>query len=175
MPRIISVINEADGSEMVLIPSGEFIMGEERTVVNVNAFYIDMFPITNSQYKKFIEITGIREPFFWDDERFNKPLQPVVGVSWNDAVAYAKWAGKRLPKEIEWEKAARGVDGREYPWGNIQPDNTRAVYDLDPNTGAPAPIGDRKEGMSPFGCYDMAGSVLGWGGDWYAEGKICVD
>ena len=153
-------MNEKDDSEMVLVPSGDSIMGEERKVVHVDEFYIDRFPITNSKYKKFVDTTGAKEPFFWNNERFNKPLQPVVGVSWNDAVAYARWAEKRLPREIEWEKAARGVDGREYPWGNIQPDNTRAVYNLDPNTGAPAPIGDRKEGVSPFGCYDMAGNFL---------------
>ena len=116
MTRLVSIINEKDDSEMVLVPSGDFIMGEERKVVHVNEFYIDKFPITNPQYKKFVNTTGAKEPFFWNNERFNKPLQPVVGVSWNDAVAYTRWAGKRLPREIEWEKAARGVDGRVYPW-----------------------------------------------------------
>src|SRR5574341_828336 len=107
MTQLISVINGKDDSEMILIPGGNFLMGEEWKVVYVEAFYIDKFPITNLQYKKFIDATGAKEPFFWNNERFNKPLQHVVGVSCNDAVAYAKWAGKRLPKEIEWEKAAR--------------------------------------------------------------------
>ncbi|MFN3533644.1 MAG: formylglycine-generating enzyme family protein [Candidatus Brocadia sp.] len=171
---VVSIINEKDGSEMVFVPPGEFIMGEERKVVYVDAFYIDKFPITNIQYKKYIDETGAQKPLFWEDERFNKPSQPVVGVSWKDAVAYAKWAGKRLPREVEWEKAARGVDGREYPWGNTQPDSSKAVYNLDPNTGAPAPVGDRKEGASPFGCFDMAGNVWEWCEDWYEEGKFRV-
>ena len=94
-------------------------MGEERKTAHVDVFYIDKFPITNSQYKKFIDATWTKEPFNWGEAQFNKPLQPVVGVSWHDAVAYAKWTGKRLPKETEWEKAARGTDGREYPWGNV--------------------------------------------------------
>ncbi|CAG0938649.1 Formylglycine-generating enzyme [Candidatus Brocadiaceae bacterium] len=174
MTPLVSIINKTDGSEMVLVPAGEFIMGEERKVVYIEAFYIDKFPITNSQYKKFVEETGGREPLFWNNERFNKPSQPVVGVSWKEAVAYAKWAGKRLPREVEWEKAARGIDGREYPWGNIQPDITMAVYNLDPNTGAPAPVGDRKEGASPYGCFDMAGNVWEWCEDWYEEGKFRV-
>lgn len=169
-----SIINEKDGSEMVYIAPGNFIMGDDRKVVFVDAFYIDKFPITNSQYKKFIDETGAKLPFFWNNERFNKPLQPVVGVSWSEAVAYAKWAGKRLPKEKEWGKAARGIDGREYPWGNMKPDHTMAVFNLDPNSGAPAAVGDRKEGASPYGCYDMAGNVWEWCEDWYEEGKYRV-
>ncbi|MDR4506660.1 MAG: formylglycine-generating enzyme family protein [Candidatus Brocadiaceae bacterium] len=174
MAGLETIINEQDGSEMVLIPAGEYIMGEKGKVVFVDAFYIDRFPITNLQYKKFLEASEAKEPFYWNNERFNKPLQPVVGISWYDAVAYATWAGKRLPKEVEWGKAARGIDGREYPWGNMQPDNTRAIYDLDPNTGAPASIGGRKEGASPFGCFDMAGNVWEWCDDWYEEGKFRV-
>ena len=111
MTQLVSIINKTDGSEMVLVPSGEFVMGEERKVVYIEAFYIDKFPITNAQYKKFVEETGGREPLFWNNERFHKSSQPVVGVSWKEAVAYAKWAGKRLPREVEWEKAARGTDG----------------------------------------------------------------
>lgn len=171
---VVSIINEKDGAEMVLVPAGEFIMGEERKVMHVEAFYIDTFPTTNLHYKKFIEETGAPEPLFWNNSRFNKPLQPVVGVSWKEAAAYAKWAGKRLLREMEWEKAARGNDGREYPWGNAQPDNAKAVYNLDPNTGAPAPVGNRKEGASPFGCFDMAGNVWEWCEDWYEEGKFRV-
>ncbi|MEK7776536.1 MAG: SUMF1/EgtB/PvdO family nonheme iron enzyme [Planctomycetota bacterium] len=169
-----SIVNEKDGSEMILIPAGDCIIGEERKVVPVESFYIDKFPISNAQYKKFMDATGAKEPLYWSDKRFCNPLQPVVGISWNDAVAYTKWAGKRLPREIEWEKAARGIDGREYPWGNFQPDSTRAVFNLDPHTGAPAPIGDRKEGASPYGCIDMAGNVWEWCEDWYEEGKFRV-
>ncbi|WKZ23538.1 MAG: formylglycine-generating enzyme family protein [Candidatus Brocadiaceae baterium WH-1] len=159
---------------MVFVPEGNFIMGEERKTVYVGAFYIDKYPVTNAQYKKFIEATGAKRPLFWNDEQFNKPLQPVVGVSWNDAVAYAKWACKRLPTETEWEKAARGIDGREYPWGNTPPDNTKAVYNMDPYTGAPSPVGDRRKGASPYGCLDMAGNVWEWCSDWYEEGKFRV-
>ena len=84
MTRLVSITNEKDDSEMVLCSIGDSIIGEERKVVYVNEFYIDKSPITNSQYKKFIDTTtGAKEPFFWDNERFNKPLQPVVGVSWN--------------------------------------------------------------------------------------------
>ena len=156
------IINEKDGSVMRYIPEGTFLKGIEKDSIKVDAFYIDKYPITNNQYKKFMEETSYNEPAFWKDKRFNNTNQPVVGVSWHDAVAYARWAGKRLPKELEWEKAARGIDGREYPWGNAQPDNTKAVYNLDPNAGAPVPIGNRKDGASPFGCFDMAGNVWEW-------------
>lgn len=167
----VIIINEKDGSEMVLVPAGPFHMGEEKSVVYVDAFYIDKYQITNAQYEKFVEETKHRRPSFWEDSRFNNPNQPVVGISWDDAVAYAKWAGKRLPKEIEWEKAARGTDGREYPWGNTKPDSTKAVYDLDFDTGAPAPVGTHEAGASHYGCQDTAGNVWEWCEDWYEEGK----
>ena len=97
MTRLVSIINEKDDSEMVLVPSGDFIMGEERKVVHVNEFYIDKFPITNPQYKSLLIPQEPKSRFFWNNERFNKPLQPVVGVSWNDAVAYTRWAGNDSP------------------------------------------------------------------------------
>ena len=116
--------------EMVLIPAGEVKLGTDnktdltfgtetdtRTVF-VAAFYMDRYEVTNKQYAKFLTETGHRKPKFWEDPRLNAPDQPVVGVNWEDAEIYAAWAGKRLPTASEWEKAARGTDGRLYPWGN---------------------------------------------------------
>ena len=109
MTRLVSIINEKDDSEMVLVPSGDSITGEERKVVHIDEFYIDRFPITNSQYKKFVDATGDKEPFFWNNERFNKPLQPVVGVSWNDAVAYADGLGNDSPGRSSGKKQPEAV------------------------------------------------------------------
>ena len=121
---------------MVLIPAGSFKMGSnngkdnEKPVhtVYVDAFYMDKYEVTNAQYRKFMSATGHREPKYWDYSDYNQPNQPVVAVSWNDATAYARWAGKRLPTEAEWEKAARGgLEGREYPWGDTI-DSSKARY-----------------------------------------------
>ncbi len=168
------IINEKDGSAMVHIPTGIFLMGNEKNSVNVDAFYIDKYPITNCQYKKFIVETNYDEPAFWENIKFNNPDQPVVGVNWADAVAYANWAGKRLPEEKEWEKASRGTDGREYPWGNVKPDQSLAAFDLDISKGAPTNVGTHISGVSPFGCYDMAGNIWEWCQEWYTEGKYRV-
>ena len=168
------IINEKDGSMMVYVPAGIFFMGNEKNSVNVDAFYIDKFPITNNQYKKFMTETNYVEPAFWKDEKFNNPDQPVVGVNWDDAVAYANWAGKRLSEENEWEKASRGTDGREYPWGNMKPDQSLAVFDLDISKGAPTNVGTHLSGVSPYGCYDMAGNIWEWCQEWYTEGKYRV-
>ena len=111
-----------DVEEMVLIPAGEVRLGTDSKtdltfgteadtrVVFVAAFYMDKYEVTNKQYAKFLSETGHRKPKFWDDLRLSAPEQPVVGVSWEDAEAYAAWAGKRLPTASEWEKAARGTD-----------------------------------------------------------------
>ena len=168
------IINDKDGSVMVYVPAGIFFMGNEKNSVSVDAFYIDKFPITNNQYKKFMAETNYAAPAFWKDKRFNNQDQPVVGVNWDDAVAYVNWAGKRLPEENEWEKASRGTDGREYPWGNIKPDQSLAVFDLDISKGAPTNVGTHLSGVSPYGCYDMAGNIWEWCQEWYTEEKYRV-
>jgi formylglycine-generating enzyme required for sulfatase activity len=181
-----------DGSEMILIPAGEFLMGsppEEgnsdehpQHTVYLDAFYIDKYEVTNAQYKKFMDATGHAAPSWWNDNNFNKPEQPVVGVTWFDAEAYCKWANKRLPTEAEWEKAARGTVGRRYPWGNEVPNAGgiwRANYyigenGVDDGFQYAAPVGSFPAGVSPYGIHDMAGNVLEWVADWYDGGYYSV-
>ncbi len=172
-----------DGVPMVLIPAGEFRMGDhfnegnsdERPVhtIYLDAFYIDIYEVTNAQYQKFMDTTGHAEPRDWNDAKYNSPEQPVVGVSWHDAVAYAEWAGERLPTDAEWEKAARGgLVGKRYPLGDEAPDAGR-VYRANGSGAADgyaytAPVGS----FAPngYGLYDMAGNVWEWCTDWYDSG-----
>jgi hypothetical protein len=117
-----------DGAPMVLVPAGEFVMGDgtsgqndERPAhpVSLDAFYIDQYEVTTTRYARFFEQTNRVAPQYWSTQvPLNHGNKPIVGVDWNDAVAYCTWAGKRLPTEAEWEKAARGIDQRLYPWGN---------------------------------------------------------
>ncbi|PIW33663.1 MAG: hypothetical protein COZ37_06120 [bacterium (Candidatus Ratteibacteria) CG_4_10_14_3_um_filter_41_18] len=166
-------------SEMVYVPAGEFIIGwdkENRPVqISTGAFYVDKYEVTNENYKKFIDATGHRPPKhpgkskydIWQGNDYPADLakHPVVNVSWEDAAAYARWSGKRLPSEIEWEKAARGIDGRLYPWGNKFEENRC-------NAGAfgrkgTSPAGSYSNGISPYGCFDMAGNVWEWSSTLY--------
>ena len=167
-----------DGAPMVKIPAGKFVMGsndgdpDEKPMhtVYLDAFYIDVYEVTNARYKKFMDATGHKAPKYWKDSKFNAPDQPVVGVSWQDAKAYSKWADKRLLTEAEWEKAARGKLVREdYPWGyKISHDD--ANYK---GTG----IKDRWERPAPagsflpngYGLYNVAGNVYEWCEDWYSK------
>jgi hypothetical protein len=158
LPRQI----EDHGGVMVLVPAGPFAFGPEREQRALPAFYIDKYPVTNKQYGAFCRATQYRWPKYWTDARFNNPEQPVVGVSAADAVKYCKWAGKDLPTEEMWEKAARGTDGRAYPWGESPPDASRACFGGDPEKDGPAAVSAHEAGESPCGAMDLAGNVWEW-------------
>ncbi|MDG2382469.1 MAG: formylglycine-generating enzyme family protein [Pirellulaceae bacterium] len=169
-----------DGSTLVLVPGGDFSMGSldysnERPPhqVQLSPFWISQTVITNRMYGRFRAETGHRQADFSNEELYNGDHQPIVGVDYTDAVAYCQWAGGRLPTEAEWEFAARGTDGRTYPWGNEQPDRTRAVYGLVYGKGGKAAsVGSHPGDVSPFGLLDMAGNVLEWCSDWGADYKV---
>jgi formylglycine-generating enzyme required for sulfatase activity len=173
-------IRAADGAEMVYVPAGEFLMGstdddpdasdyeKPQHTVYLDAFWIDKTEVTNAQYRKCVEAGACEEPPYWNDDTYNAPSQPVVGVSWDGAQVYAAWVGGRLPTEAEWEKAARGTDGRIYPWGNSAPDCNKANYEG--CADHPLAVGSHPDGASPYGVLDMAGNVWEWVADWYDEG-----
>ena len=167
---------------MVLIPAGPFEMGaagtqaleDERPLhrVMLDAFTMDVHEVTTSQYGAFITATGRAAPWLW--EAVSAALhsdRPVIGVDWHDADAYCRWRGKRLPTEAEWEKAARGVDGRLYPWGNQVPASDVANFALGARfsySQVLMPVQSYESGKSPYGLYHMAGNVGEWVSDWYS-------
>lgn len=194
-----------DGSPMVLVPAGPFPMGlpdgdilaedheKPQRTVKLAAFWIDVYPVTNARFRRFLADGGYDERAWWsedgwawkrrDDIRlpaqwqvpgWDGPDQPVCGISWYEADAYARWAGRRLPTDAEWERAARGTDGRRYPWGDDWPTPDRANFDA--RIGRTTPVGLYRDGVSPCGCYDMAGNVNNWTSDWYWPefGRYCV-
>ena len=198
---ILTVYNQPSASPnapegMVLIPSGEFIMGTDSQQANsdqrpahtvyLNTFYIDKYEVTNAQYEEFILAGGYQKKKFWTTEGWDfiqknkiqaplkygqnsvstEPDHPVIGVSWYEANAYATWAGKRLPTEAEWEKAARGTDRRIYPWGN-EMDFSKLNYF--PHSIKLLKVGSFPQGASPYHIMDMAGSLWEWTADWYGE------
>jgi len=168
---------------MILVQGGEFLYGFERQMIYMASFLIDTYPVTNIEYAHFIEATGHRAPFL--DEPWAEPYcwkngtwregrakHPVVLVSYDDALAYAQWAGKRLPTAEEWEKAARGTDGREYPWGSefIQANcNTR-----ESNLGITSNVDAFEGSISPYGCFDMAGNVWEWTSMLESPGRFVI-
>jgi formylglycine-generating enzyme required for sulfatase activity len=147
---------------MKLVPAGTFLYSPEPREIFLDSFYVDRLPVTNAEYQRFVLETGYRSPRFQNNPRFDKPNQPVVGVSLGDARQFARWAGKELPSEQQWEKAARGTDGRPYPWGNDPPGTSDASFGQDPSEGGPAVVGQSLRNVSPFGACDMAGSMWEW-------------
>jgi formylglycine-generating enzyme len=117
--------------------------------------------VTNEQYGRFLSTNpNVGEPKHWKDNRLNRPEQPAVGVSWQEAQAYCRWAGLRLPSEAQWEAAARGTDGRRYPWGDAEPTPEHANFGN--RIGRPTRVGLFLKGAGPFGALDQAGNVWEW-------------
>jgi sulfatase modifying factor 1 len=139
--------------------------------VFLDSFYIDKFEVTNGRFAKFVEAIQSEPPWGFADKEtpVTRPDQPVRWVNWMDAIGYCLWAGKRLPTEAEWEKAARGPDGRVYPWGNDPPTPSHAVFGLKEGSDTVSAIGNRDKGKSPYGVHDLAGNLYEWTTDWYDE------
>lgn len=179
-----------DGAPMLLIPEGSFPMGVPRGDrdggrdeyprhdVFVSNFYIDKFELTNGRYLEFVKATHHRIPQnpknatrnLWQGDTIAESLidRPVINVDWADAQAYCQWAGKRLPTEAEWEKAAKGTADRRFPWGNVEPTNKHLNFNQQwIGEKTLMPVGSYEAGKSPFGVYDMAGNVWEWVNDWY--------
>ncbi len=167
-PGTISEV--ADVNPMMKVDQGFFSCGEDegkdvdspRREVQVDAFWVDIYPVTNHQYARFVAETGRVPPKHWEGDRPPGEIanHPVVWVSWQDAVEFAAWAGKRLPTPIEWQKTARGTDSRQFPWGDI-PDPRRCNC-KEIGIGSTTAVGAYKNGVSPYDVYDMAGNVAEW-------------
>ena len=192
MPSSLDFLLQAptDGSTLVLVPAGPFVAGgpahfesaTEPCLVELPPFYLGLTAVTNVQYARFVAATGHplprcyragqpRELTWNDDGTIPAGLEehPVVGVRHEDARAYCAWAGLRLPTELEWEKGARGLDGRLFPWGNDW-DEARCRHDDNRKNGTTCPVGEHGTGASPWGLYQVAGNVWEWCEDWYEPG-----
>lgn len=167
--------------DMVYVPAGQFAMGSRQDgteeSVELGGFHIDRYETTNEQYKAFVDATGYPPPKPvtaghdagpWFTSEIAK--HPVVNVSYDDAMSYAKWTGKRLATEQEWERAARGLDHRPYPWG-FEFDRTKCNV----AGNGTAPVGSFPQDLSPVGCYDMAANVAEWTSSWYDTDIPTVD
>jgi len=166
---------------MAVIPAGPFEMGASGTQalederprhrVALDAYSIDLYEVAAAQYGEFLAATGRAAPWLWETVNLDQHAdRPVIGVDWQDADAYCRWKGKRLPTEAEWEKAARGTDSRVYPWGNQLPTDEVANFAIGARfsySQALMPVRAYESGKSPFGLYHMAGNVWEWVADWY--------
>ena len=176
-------INPKDGSVMITIPAGEFVMGSDGSFpdekpahkVYLDSYQIGKYEVTVDQYRRFCKATGIKMPIAPDHSGWkdNQPVggwkvnHPMEGVTWDEAVAYCKWAGGTLPTEAQWEKAARGADGRDYPWGSTWDQSKCANAGL--RLTSAVPVGSYPAGQSPYGCMDMAGNVWEWCADGWSN------
>jgi formylglycine-generating enzyme required for sulfatase activity len=176
-----TMISEKDGMAMVFVPAGEFTMGSNSSYylseqpehkVNLDAFWIDQTEVTNAMFAKCVldgecmpqsSLRSGTRGSYYGDTKFDD--YPVIYVNWNQAIAYCVWAGRSLPTEAQWEKAARGTDGRTYPWGDTAPSSILLNYNG--GVGDTSAVGGYESGKSPYGAYDMAGNVKEWVNDWY--------
>jgi formylglycine-generating enzyme required for sulfatase activity len=168
-------------SPMIEIPAGEFMMGSDGTQalederpshrVWLDTFSMDLHEVTTAQYAAFLAESKRPAPWQWETvDLVQHRDRPVIGVTWHDAEAFCTWSGKRLPTEAEWEKAARGMDGRLYPWGNQVPTRELANFALGARFSynqVLLPVRSHEEGRSPYGLYHMAGNAYEWVQDWY--------
>lgn len=171
---------------MVNVPAGDFIMGSSSSdaqassdekpqhTVYLDAFQIDKYEVTNALYKQCVDasvcylpstLSSYTRSAYYDDPSFDN--YPVINVSWYDARAYCEWAGKQLPTDAQWEKAARGTDGRIYPWGNTWDAKKLNSLVSNPSPGDTTAVGSYPSGASSYGALDMAGNVWEWVADWY--------
>ena len=175
-------IERTTGMRFLAVPGGVFMMGaddigdDEKPVhpVRLSPFWLAETAVTNQQYRPYVEATG-KAPEYWNNPKFNQDRQPVVGVSWFDSEAYCRWLSERidgleavLPSEAQWERAARGDDGRRYPWGDKEPNETLAWYNQDISSAA-KPVGQYPAGRGPYGHLDLAGNVWEWCRDIWSE------
>jgi formylglycine-generating enzyme required for sulfatase activity len=169
-------VADKDGMILLYVEAGEFLMGSAASdseanndekpphKVYLDAYWIDRTEVTKEQYQKCVAAGKCAAP---SCSGTGQGDHPVVCVSWQDAADYCAWAGRRLPTEAEWEKAARGTDGRKYPWGNEPPDDRRCNFNQ--NVRNTTPADNYLAGASPYGALDMAGNVWEWTADWYNE------
>ena len=165
-------VHEKDGSTLVYVQGGVYTLGAEDLTeieqpvhrIRLSPFLIGKYQVTNELYGRFLEANpGYRKPAFWGEDSFNRPLQPVVGVSWEDAMAYCNWAGLVLPTEAQWEAAARGGADQPYPWGAEEPGREHANFGT--FAGRTTPVGSFPSGAGPCGALDLAGNVAEWCAD----------
>ena len=151
-----------DGKQMALVDAGVSLRGPENKPLWLPAFYIDIFPVTNSDYTRFVAATGHQPPEHWPRAKCPDGLfdHPVTFVTWHDAASYASWAGKELPTSHQWEKTARGVRGDIYPWGN-QPTPAKC-NSRESGIGSTTPVSRYHSGVSPHGVYDLCGNTWEW-------------
>jgi formylglycine-generating enzyme required for sulfatase activity len=174
-PRAKITKGPRDEPGMVFVPAGPFIMGsqsgesDEEPIhrVDLSAYFIDKYEVSNAQYTRCVEAKKCMRQRYHRDRKFNQPKQAVVGVGWVDGVNYCRFAGKRLPTEAEWEKAARGTDERIYPWGNAFNAKWLNMHNADDGFPTVAPVGSFPQNVSPYGAYDMAGNAWEWTHDFW--------
>lgn len=182
-------IMSKDGAPMILVPAGVFLYGEEKLPMSLPSYFMDKYEVTTERYAKFLKATGGVDHFKVNQMTdAGDKNRPIIGVEWKEADTYCKYYGKRLPTEQEWEKAARGTDGRKYPWGDKEPTKDLASFDWDAKRNwsgykSLSNVGSIEAGKSPFGIYDLAGNVGEWtatvyeretmvvrGGSWLSDG-----